>query len=261
MLKLLVHGVGFYFPGGVIGPACWPHHDLIMVAEGTVDYVVGRRRFHCTPGDALLVPPGCGFSGEAGTEGATIWVQHFACEDPAWKKWLDLPKRAAMWPGAGRWEWPRTLMRRLSRAQQGSPRAVAADRAAGLLLAQLLEELQRTAGTTPASGPEHTIQVAIDWIEHHALPLPSLREIAAFAGWSVSYFRDQFRAVEGYPVGAFLRQRRMSEAARLLVETRRPIKEIATQAGYAEVAAFHRAFHDRYKVTPGQYRDRQILMA
>jgi AraC family transcriptional regulator len=146
-------------------------------------------------------------------------------------------------------------MRRLSHIQKKQG-LILSDRASGLLLALLLEELCKTdlTGRKEFCGTERVIPLVIDWIEHHTLPLPPLKEIAAFAGWSVNYFRGQFRAASGQTVGEFLKRRRMSEAARLLAETRRPIKEIAMQAGYAEVTAFHRAFSLRYKVTPRQFR-------
>lgn len=189
----------------------------------------------------------------------TIWVQHFSRRGR--KAPLALPRSPVRWPGVGQWEWPRTLMRRLSRLQRPGD-LPASGEARGLLLALLLEEF-KAAGTKEkpeAGGAKTTVQLVLDWVENHALPLPSLKEIAEFAGWSVSHLRDQFRAVSGRPVGEFLKQRRMGEAARLLVETRQPIKEIAVRAGYSDVAAFHRAFHDRYKVTPGHYREQRILM-
>lgn len=241
-----------------MGPTCWPHHDLIVLVDGRIDLSVGRRKISCRAGDALLIPPGHAFRGTAGCEGAAIWVQHFSLEGveaPA-----SLPRKPACWRGVGLWEWPRVLMRRLSRIQKKRG-VILSDRASSLLLALLLEELRLADLTGPKefSGTERVIPLIIDWIEHHALPLPPVREIAAFAGWSVNYFRGQFRAVSGQTVGEFLRHRRMGEAARLLAETRRPIKEIATQAGYADVASFHRAFSGRYKVTPGQYRDLRAL--
>jgi len=258
VLKLLLHGVGSYAPGALVGPTYWPHHDLIVIVEGRIDFSLGRRKISCGAGDALVIPPGNGFRGTAGGEGATIWVQHFSPGGA--KTAISLPRTPVCWRGVGQWEWPRALMRRLSRIQKVRG-TVHADRASGLLLALLLEELRSAASTAPeeSSGAEQVIPLVIDWIEHHALPLPPLREIAASVGWSVNYFRDQFRAVSGQTAGEFLKQRRMSEAARLLVETRRPIKEIAMQAGYAEVASFHRAFCDRYKVTPGHYRDQRVL--
>lgn len=150
-------------------------------------------------------------------------------------------------------------MQRLLRLQTASSTS---DKACSLLLILLIEEFKvaRTVERGETTTSERTVQRVIEWIENHSLPLPSLKEIAEFAGWSVSYFRDQFRITSGRSLGDFLKQRRMGEAARLLAETRLPIKEISAQAGYSEVAAFHRAFHIRYKVTPGKYRDRRVLM-
>lgn len=255
-----MHGVGSYAAGALIGPARWPHYDLIVVAEGSLELEVGGLAIVCAAGDACLIPPGHGFRGAAGSGGTTIWVQHFAVAERA-AEWIALPGKPARWTGVAQWEWPRTLMRRLSRLQKRP--AAQASRASQMLLALLIEEFKSAEPRKipAAAGAEKTVHFVMDWIEHHELPLPSLRKIAETAGWSVSYFRDQFRTVNGRPLGEFLKERRMGEAARLLLETNRPIKEIAVQAGYTDVAAFHRAFLRRYKVTPGHYRDHRESLA
>lgn len=260
MLELFAHGVGLYSPGGLIGPARWTHHDLIVIVEGTVDFSVEGSTIASRAGDAVLIPPGFSFRGEAGDDGASIWVQHFACRGKAAQDWLTLPPAPTRWVGVGQWEWPRTLMRRLLRLQNSAEST--SDKICGLLLVLLIEEFKtaKSLEREELTASERTVQQIIEQIENHNLPLPSLKEIAEFAGWSVSYFRDQFRSVSGRSIGDFLKQRRMGEAARLLAETRLPIKEISAQAGYSEVAAFHRAFQIRYKVTPGQYRDQCVPM-
>jgi AraC family transcriptional regulator, mar-sox-rob regulon activator len=257
VLSLLLHGVGSVPVGAMVGPACWPHHDLIVVMEGQVNFSIGRSKIVCRGGDALLIPPNHEFRGLAGSDGATIWVQHFSSRKSSL---VELPKVPVCWGRVGRWEWPRTLMRRLSRLQKARGE-VRSDNPSALLLALLLEEFRTSEAETRSepSNAERTISFIIDWIEHHALPLPSLKKIAASSGWSVNYFRDQFRAVTGQTVGEFLKQRRLGEAARLLVETRLPIKDIAQQADYAEAASFHRAFLARYRMTPGRYREQRVL--
>lgn len=201
------------------------------------------------------------FHGISGEEGATIWVQHFAVGEQGVPGGISLPATPTRWSAVGQWEWPRLLMQRLSRRQK-TPEPAKTDPAGELLLALLLEEFGSSGNLTKyqRTGSARTIHRVIDWIEHHPFPLPAVKDIAGFAGWSMSYLREQFRESSGRSLGEFLKQHRMEEAARLLVETRKPIKEIAIQAGYADVAAFTRAFLDRYKVAPGQYRNQRTLM-
>jgi len=248
--------VGSYSQGGQVGPACWPHYDLIIVLEGVFDLTIDGSTISCKAGDACLIPPDHLFRGIAGSGGITIWVQHFSVRKQTSKMGFSFPLKPVRWPGVGQWEWPRTLMARLSRLQN-QPDATILDNPDWLLLAILLEEFKRAGPVEKGtSAAERIVQRLIDRIENHALPLPTLKEISEFSGWSVSFLRHRFRSVTGRTIGEFLKQRRMAESARLLAETRKPIKEIAMQAGYGDVAAFHRAFLERYKITPGQYRDR-----
>lgn len=257
-MKLLLHGVGSYGPGMLVGPARWPHYDLIIVEEGSLLLSVEAKSIECEAGDAFLIPPNHSFRGVAGERGASIWVQHFSFARHDMK---TPPRSFTRWKGVGKWEWSRTLMRRLSWIQIGEGVA-RSDRTGGLLLLLLLEEFKaaKMVARPDESGARQTIQLAIDKLENHLLPLPTLKEIAHTAGWSVNYFRDQFRAISGRTLGDFLKQRRLAEAARLLVETRRPIKEIAMLADYSEPASFHRAFFQRYHLTPGKFRSRRVLI-
>ena len=42
-MKLLVCGTGSYRRGGIVGPARWPHHDLIVVTGGALTLRCGTR--------------------------------------------------------------------------------------------------------------------------------------------------------------------------------------------------------------------------
>jgi AraC-like DNA-binding protein len=60
------------------------------------------------------------------------------------------------------------------------------------------------------------------------------------------------------PAG-YLRQRRLSEAARALVDSSQPILEIALDYQFNSQEAFTRAFHRRFRLTPNAYRHRRRL--
>jgi len=97
---------------------------------------------------------------------------------------------------------------------------------------------------------------AIDFIEAHLGEPLSLSEVAAQAGFSPAYFSRLFRVLTGAPFGAYVRHRRLSEAAdRLRREGDRvELMSLALDCQYESQEAFSRAFKKAFGVPPGSYR-------
>jgi AraC family transcriptional regulator len=86
-----------------------------------------------------------------------------------------------------------------------------------------------------------------------------LDELAEVTGRSKSYLSRVFPLVTGYSVTAYLRARRLSDAARQLAEGAPDILSVALDAGYGSHEAFTRAFRDQFGVTPQVVRQRRNL--
>jgi AraC-like DNA-binding protein len=82
----------------------------------------------------------------------------------------------------------------------------------------------------------------------------TLQTLAAEAGLSRSSFASTFRDLVGGTPMSHLAERRLQEAARLLVETTQPHERIAERVGYQSGVGFHLAFRSHYGKTPGEYR-------
>jgi AraC family transcriptional regulator len=98
---------------------------------------------------------------------------------------------------------------------------------------------------------------AIRFIETGLKTRLILEDIAEQANMSAWHFHRVFLASTGITVGEYIRKRRMSEAAKELVFTAKPIKQMAGEYQYESQAAFTRSFTSVYGVTPGKIR-RQI---
>ena len=256
-MRAILHGIGSYVPGAVIGPVQWPHHDLIVVTEGRVVFTIGRKTLQIDAGDACLFPPEKKIRGVAGLEGATIWVQHFVSAEsrsPSGPAILQQGQPLRL-GGVARGEWARALMRRARQLQARRPTTVTR-RISGLALSLLLEEFGAAAGQDQSEpgSVEARVLAATEWASQQRTPPPTIAQMADQAGWSVNYFREKFHEVTGRTVGMFLRGQTMAEAERLLRETNLPIKEISERIGYGDVIAFHHAFRQRFRTTPAKYR-------
>ena len=99
-----------------------------------------------------------------------------------------------------------------------------------------------------------TIQKALDSVESNLFEGVSVSEIAGDTRYSKFHFHRLFVAVVGMPVGEYIRRRRLTEAAISILESEKPLIEIAFDAGYESQESFTRAFKTWFSVTPLRYR-------
>ena len=85
----------------------------------------------------------------------------------------------------------------------------------------------------------------------------SLEAMEAHTGYSRFYLNRIFSEVTGCTIHRYIMERRLTEAARKLVETDKTIVEISCEAGYQSQQAFTLAFRRVYGCTPMAYRERK----
>jgi AraC family transcriptional regulator len=84
---------------------------------------------------------------------------------------------------------------------------------------------------------------------------PTLAEMAAIAGLSVTHFLRAFRRHTGSTPHKYLVGRRINRALSLLRDRRIAIGDVAEQVGFATSAHFVASFHSTLGVTPGLMRE------
>lgn len=99
------------------------------------------------------------------------------------------------------------------------------------------------------------VQAAIDYIEEHLPEKLDLQTVAGAMHYSKYHLHRMFTDALGITIHEYIQRRRLTEAARLLVLSGKPILEIALIAGYESQQAFSDSFKAMYKTSPGQYRD------
>jgi AraC family transcriptional regulator len=91
-------------------------------------------------------------------------------------------------------------------------------------------------------------------IETELSHAPSLADLAAGEGVSRFHLTRAFAVATGRPVMAYVRARRLSEAARRIRSTDESLLSIALDAGYDSHEGFARAFRDVFGIPPSAAR-------
>lgn len=103
-------------------------------------------------------------------------------------------------------------------------------------------------------GNIKNVITAIDYIESHLNEKLDLDTIAEALHYSKYHLHRMFTGTVGLTIQAYAQRRRLTEAAKLLVFSDKPILEIALTAGYESQQSFTDSFRAMYKKSPKQYR-------
>ncbi len=98
------------------------------------------------------------------------------------------------------------------------------------------------------------VEKALWFIESHSRESITLEDISQACGVTRFHLSRAFSAITGWPIMRYLRNRRLSLAARRLAEGAPDILCVALDAGYNSHEAFTRAFRDHFGPTPEQVR-------
>lgn len=90
--------------------------------------------------------------------------------------------------------------------------------------------------------------------EEHTRPV-GLAEVARIASMSPSGFSRFFSRQMGRTLTSYLTALRVETACRLLLDTDRPVADVAADSGFANLAWFNRCFRRSQGCTPREFRD------
>ncbi|HWS71522.1 MAG TPA: AraC family transcriptional regulator [Thermoanaerobaculia bacterium] len=117
----------------------------------------------------------------------------------------------------------------------------------------LLSRVDRLLARDPPAAPEW-LGDALQLIERAYREPLTLAGVAAQVGVHRATLAAAFRRFLGTSVGERIRELRLAWAREALVATRRPLKELALEAGFYDQAHFGRCFKARYGISPASLR-------
>lgn len=122
------------------------------------------------------------------------------------------------------------------------------------MLDRVVDSIERAGPSSPATP----IAAAVTFIREHADQDPTRDETARAVGLSPGHFSRLLRERTGLTFTALLRQARVELACELLLNTDRPIADIANACGFYDQSHFTKVFSRSRGVTPRAFRDQSL---
>ena len=122
------------------------------------------------------------------------------------------------------------------------------------LIIQLLIHVNRLHEAAPVRAEtrgDPKVQEALSFINEHFREALTVETLAERLYLSPYHFMRLFKVQTGSTVHAYVRQKRLMHAARLIREGM-PAAKAAAESGFGDYSAFHRAFKESFGVSPGK---------
>ncbi len=108
--------------------------------------------------------------------------------------------------------------------------------------------------TKPDGLPPNRLRAVLDYIHQHLGGELSLNNMATLVQMSPQHFANLFRKSTGFAPHQYVQRERLESARHLLLETNRPIADIALEVGFASQSHFTDVFHRILGTSPNRYR-------
>ncbi len=101
---------------------------------------------------------------------------------------------------------------------------------------------------------QSALNKTVSYVELNLCECFSLDQLTVINGFSQWHFSRLFHLFTGYSISEYIRGRRLSEAANMLVSSDSRIIDIAMMYQFSSQDAFTRAFSKAYGISPGRFR-------
>jgi len=104
------------------------------------------------------------------------------------------------------------------------------------------------------------LNASVNFIEHNLKNKFEIEDVADRAGFSLFHFMRVFYSFTGYTLKGYIRERRLSDAARELLHSNIMVQELAKKYCFESSETFIRAFKKEFHETPNQFRKKNQLI-
>lgn len=245
-------------------------HELVLILEGSGEWVLEGERRRFGPRDLLFIPA---FVPHEFRADQGVAVEHIAvhfdfaqgCPAPAsqlerrppycvrFTHGLEIATQRRLFAG-----------HRIGRALGDAVAALASGHVLGAaqaaaqvteVLLALLAGPEKTRRKAEVSRDALRVQAVVRHMTENLAGRVDHAALEQVSGLSPSRLQALFREVTGYPPLDYLRRLRVEEARRLLADSRLSVKEIAARTGFRDTSHFSRVFRRVDGLSPAHFRD------
>ncbi|WP_108704562.1 helix-turn-helix domain-containing protein [Klebsiella oxytoca] len=101
---------------------------------------------------------------------------------------------------------------------------------------------------------EDIIDEITQWIDSNLHKPLKIEDVAARAGYSRWHLQRIFFQVKGENIAAYIREKKLSLAAKDLIKSNDRVLEISFRYGFESQQSFTRSFSKKYNISPKRYR-------
>ena len=237
---------------------------LVLLLAGRVDYLVEEQRYELLPGTVLLVKHHtihkAVIDQSLPYERIILYLdgQYFERTMPEGRLMdcFETADRSGRWLLAPSEEQRKEIMATLASYEQAAADTrFGAQAMRDTLIMQLLVQIGRlnAAQEEEKRRFDPKIQETLSYINEHLTEELSVDRLAERVYLSRYHFMRLFKAQTGSTAHAYIRQKRLLAAARLIREGT-PANKAALDAGFGDYSAFHRAFKESFGISPGELK-------
>ncbi len=243
-------------------------HDfdkLVLLLEGRVDYTIENASYQLQPWDILLVKHHTIHRADIDQslpyERVILYLDRkyfdrvmpeaglMNCFETA-----DRKRRHLLVPDEDQRQQLQSLLQSYEQSLQDA--GFGAQAMGDTLMIQLLIQIGRIHAAGPSaekSGLDPKIQQVLSYINENLSQSLSVEKLAEQVYLSKYHFMRLFKAQTGSTVHAYVRQKRLLYASRLIREGV-AANQAAADSGFSDYSAFHRAFRECFGISPGQLK-------
>ncbi len=231
-------------PALQLPPHVHSHAYACIVLDG--DYLErGQNAVHCRPGMVLAHPAGQLHSNEIGARGARCINVELEGSLAEVCNAGSLFARSRVMPLSATHHALAQLRNALQHTDTAAPLGV---------FAAVMEVLCAVSRQSSGAARAPWLRRVIDALEANLTHTPTAAELARVANVHASHLARTFKRHTGETISAYLRRRRLEQAAPEVRLGERSIAEIAAAAGFFDQAHFTRAYRAQFGVTPAAQR-------
>lgn len=124
-----------------------------------------------------------------------------------------------------------------------------------VVLTRIFREMRKADGEGIVQQLNKVAPEILQYIEVHCFEKISLQELAEKCFYNPSYFSRIFKECYGKSLTAFIHEKRIDEAIRLLKETNMTVDTVGLSVGYTGKKQFYKIFKQLTGLTPNRMRD------